>query len=160
MTNQTRKLAVPNCGGTEVPVSQHFIQSSGDTLQVTFEGSYGAAQVTKFLLDLRNATSKWGTYKFFICDVSRVTSTSSDIHRPSQEVLTYLRSLGVEWMIVVSPAAILSMIIRTTAFVTRLHVRVVDGIPEAKAEIARLRPQLAPVQVEPKAVHAVETTFR
>lgn len=141
-------------------MSRHFIQTNGDTLSVTFEGTYSAAQVEKFLLDLRNATSKWSAYKFFVCDVSGVPSTSSDIHRPSQEVLTYLRNLGIQWMIVVSPAAILSMIIRTTAFVTRLQVRVVDDLPSAKAEIERLRPQLIPARAEAKTMRPVESPCR
>ncbi len=139
-------------------MSRHFIHSHGDTLWVTFEGTYCASQVERFLVDLRNATSKWSDYKFFVCDVSGVPSTSSDIHRPSQEVLTYLRELGVEWMVVIAPAAILSMIIRTTAFVARLQVRVVSDIPAAKREVDALRPGLIPPVSDTKPIRSIEAT--
>lgn len=137
-------------------MSRHFINSHGDTIWITFEGTYRASEVEKFLLDLRSATSKWTGYKFFVCDVSGVPSASSDIHRPSQEVLTYLRELGVEWMVVIAPAAILSMIIRTTAFVARLQVRVVVDTPSAKREIERLRPTLLPPVSETKPIRGTE----
>jgi hypothetical protein len=141
-------------------VSRHYINSHGDTLWITFEGTFCASDVENFLVDLRQATSKWNAYKFFVCDVSSVSRTSSDIHRASQEVLTYLRGLGVEWMVVVAPAAILSMIIRTTAFVARLQVRAVDDIASAKREVERLRPSLMPPPAEPKSLRPANTNWR